>query len=135
MLLFGHGLAFHSLKMTLHFPGNGQGVQVGSENDLSEVLFELCALNKIDNGQTLLYRIVDQHYPPLVIQLEREGRPLPDYVQREFEDYLKCGRMEHGFLRVRCESCLAEQLVAFSCKRRGFCPSCGAQRWKMLQRR
>ena len=46
----------------------------------------------------------------------------------EFEDYLKCGLLEHGFLRVRCESCHAEHLVAFSCKRRGFCPSCGARR-------
>ncbi|MBT6586808.1 MAG: hypothetical protein HON77_21155, partial [Gammaproteobacteria bacterium] len=33
-----------------------------------------------------------------------------------------------GFLRVRCESCHHEKLVAFSCKRRGFCPSCGARR-------
>jgi hypothetical protein len=29
---------------------------------------------------------------------------------------------------VRCASCHAEHLVAFSCKRRGFCPSCGARR-------
>jgi transposase-like zinc-binding protein len=29
---------------------------------------------------------------------------------------------------VRCEDCHAEKLVAFSCKRRGFCPSCGARR-------
>jgi hypothetical protein len=28
----------------------------------------------------------------------------------------------------RCEDCHAEKLVAFSCKRRGFCPSCGARR-------
>jgi len=56
------------------------------------------------------------------------GRYLPDYVAREFEAYLKCGRLEHGFLRVRCESCHHEKLVAFSCKRRGFCPSCGARR-------
>ena len=60
--------------------------------------------------------------------LESEGRCLPDYVQRELTDYLKCGRLEHGFLRVRCESCHHEKLVAFSCKRRGFCPSCGARR-------
>ena len=57
-----------------------------------------------------------------------QGRPLPDYVQQEFEAYLQCARLEHGFLRVRCESCHAEHLVAFSCKRRGFCPSCGARR-------
>jgi len=56
------------------------------------------------------------------------GRPLPEYVEQEFEAYLKCGRLEHGFLRVRCEECHAEKLVAFSCKRRGFCPSCGARR-------
>jgi len=29
---------------------------------------------------------------------------------------------------VRCEACHAEQLVAFSCKRRGFGASCGARR-------
>ena len=29
---------------------------------------------------------------------------------------------------MRCEACHAEKLVAFSCKKRGFCPSCGARR-------
>jgi hypothetical protein len=65
--------------------------------------------------QTLLYRIVASHYPRLVEHLAGQGRPLPDYVQQEFEAYLKCGRLAHGFLRVRCESCHAEHLVAFSC--------------------
>jgi ribosomal protein S27E len=49
-------------------------------------------------------------------------------VQDEFDAYLKCGRLEEGFLRVRCEHCHAEKLVAFSRKKRGFCPSCGARR-------
>ena len=78
--------------------------------------------------QTLLYQIVEQHYPAFTAHLAERGKELPGYVQREFEDYLKCGRLEHGFLRVRCESCHVEHLVAFSCKRRGFCPSCGARR-------
>lgn len=78
--------------------------------------------------QTLLYRIVEAYYPAFTAHLVERGRELPGYVQREFEGYLKCGRLEHGFLRVRCESCCAEHLVAFSCKRRGFCPSCGARR-------
>ncbi len=73
--------------------------------------------------QTLLYQIVQAHYP--VFMAARGGR-LPDYVQHEFEDYLACGRLEHCFLRVRCVGCHAERLIAFSCKRRGFCPSCGA---------
>ena len=78
--------------------------------------------------QTLLYQIIEQHYPVFTEHLAERGTILPGYVQREFEDYLKCGRLEHGFLRVQCESCHAEHLVAFSCKRRGFCPSCGARR-------
>ena len=57
-----------------------------------------------------------------------QGKPLPGYVTREFDDHLKCGRLEYGFLRVRCDTCHHEKLVAFSCKRRGFCPSCGARR-------
>lgn len=77
---------------------------------------------------TLLYQLVEAHYPAFVAQLATRGTPLPEYVQREFTDYLRCGRLEHGFLRVRCESCYGEHLVAFSCKRRGFCPSCGARR-------
>jgi len=79
-------------------------------------------------GQTLLYHIVEEYYPAFLDLMAAQGRALPPAVQREFEDYLRCGRLEHGFLRVRCERCHAEKLVAFSCKRRGFCPSCGARR-------
>ena len=63
-----------------------------------------------------------------VAHLAARERRLPAPVAREFEDYLRCGRLEQGFLRVRCADCHAERLVAFSCKRRGFCPSCGARR-------
>jgi len=42
--------------------------------------------------------------------------------------FLDCGILANGFLRLRCEDCHHEKLVAFSCKRRGFCPSCGARR-------
>ena len=65
--------------------------------------------------KTLLYQLVSKHYPVFRQKLTEEGRALPEYVQREFEDYLKCGRLEHGFLRVRCETCREERLVAFSC--------------------
>ena len=78
--------------------------------------------------QTLLYQIVDEYYPEFAALMAEQGRELPSYVQREFEEFLQCGRLEHGFLRECCSSCHAEHLVAFSCKRRGFCPSCGARR-------
>jgi ribosomal protein S27E len=77
---------------------------------------------------TLLYQVVQEYWPEFQAELAMHGKYLPAYVTTEFDEYLKCGRLEHGFLRVRCESCHDEKLVAFSCKRRGFCPSCGARR-------
>jgi len=59
---------------------------------------------------------------------EQQGRPLPRFVMREVEAYLRCGMLEHGLLRQGCPSCGFERLVAFSCKKRGFCPSCLGRR-------
>src|SRR3979409_1271110 len=79
--------------------------------------------------ETQFCQIIDDNYADFLARFEAEGRSLPRFLRREFEDYLKCGRLEHGFLRVRCTGCHAEKLVAFSCKRRGgFCRSCGARR-------
>ena len=77
---------------------------------------------------TLLYQIVQEYWPEFQAELAGHGKNLPAYVTKEFDEYLNCGRLEYGFLRVRCETCHDEKLVAFSCKRRGFCPSCGARR-------
>ena len=38
------------------------------------------------------------------LKLASHGKFLPAYVTKEFDEYLKCGRLEHGFLKVRCES-------------------------------
>ncbi len=79
--------------------------------------------------ETTLYKIIQNNWLSFQAQVESDtGYPLPDFVTKEFEEYLRCGILAHGFLRAQCESCHAEHLVAFSCKRRGFCPSCGARR-------
>ncbi len=78
--------------------------------------------------ETPLYPIIEQHLPQFLEHLAEHGSHLPRFVTREFDDYLACGRLEHGFLRVKCNGCRHEHLVAFSCKCRGFCPSCGARR-------
>ena len=83
--------------------------------------------------QTLLYQIVDKHYPDFLAQLDAEGRSLPDNVQQEFADFLKCGLLEHGFLRVRCENCHHEKLVAFSCKRRVFAQAAVLAAWLIVR--
>ena len=70
--------------------------------------------------RTLLYQLIEEHYPSFKAHLAAQGTDVPGYVQQEFEEYLKCGCLDHGFLRVRCDTCHAEHLVAFSCKNRGF---------------
>jgi ribosomal protein S27E len=59
---------------------------------------------------------------------EQHGKSLPHYVEQELHRYLRCGVLAHGFLRVVCSACRHEMLVAFSCKCRATCPSCGARR-------
>ncbi len=41
---------------------------------------------------------------------------------------MDCGILHNGFARVKCKDCNYEYLLAFSCKRRHFCPSCHAKR-------
>ena len=53
---------------------------------------------------------------------------MPGFVEQEFRDFLTCGVLAHGFARLRCADCAFERLVPFSCKGRGFCPSCGGRR-------
>ena len=79
--------------------------------------------------QTTLYRLVQQHAATFIAQAEdAAGAHLPQFVKDEFDAFLECGILAHGFLRLRCGDCGHDKLVAFSCKRRGFCPSCGARR-------
>ncbi len=53
---------------------------------------------------------------------------MPGYIRLEFERYLTCGILAHGFVRFYCKSCDENRLVAFSCKGRGICSSCQTRR-------
>ena len=84
-----------------------------------------------DPSQTVIYRVVADHLETFLVSLDAapDAKGLPAYVERELYDYLQCGILAHGFVRLGCDTCKHEMLLAFSCKRRGFCPSCaGAQR-------
>ena len=48
--------------------------------------------------KTPLYTIVANHLEQLNNHLTRHETSLPVLVQREFADYLRCGRLEHGFI-------------------------------------
>jgi hypothetical protein len=73
-------------------------------------------------------KIVNEHLSTFIAEREAENRPLPEYVLKEFESYLKCRILAYGFLRLNCLSCHGEQVVTFNCKKRGFCPSCAGKR-------
>lgn len=83
-----------------------------------------------DPSATVLYRVVADHLETFLASLaaDPDARGLPAYVQREFYDYVQCGVLAHGFVRLGCDTCHEELLLAFSCKRRGFCPSCAGRR-------
>ena len=54
--------------------------------------------------------------------------PLPDFVEKEFRGFLRCGLLQHGFVVLEGPGYQTNVTVAYSCKLRGFCPSCGAKR-------
>jgi hypothetical protein len=78
--------------------------------------------------QTVLYQSVARNFRTFEAMAEIDGKRIPKHVTQEFEAFLRCGILAHGFLRVVCSDCKFEKIVAFSCKKRGFCSSCGGRR-------
>ena len=60
--------------------------------------------------------------------MDDNERVIPKLVRKELEEYLECGLLCRGFAQLKCEGCSERRLVAFSCKGRGFCPSCMGRR-------
>lgn len=80
--------------------------------------------------KTLLYATLAREWETWLEQrnADTSRSPLPAYVNREMDAFFRCGVLDHGFVLVSCDACGENLPVAFSCKRRGFCPSCCAKR-------
>jgi hypothetical protein len=78
--------------------------------------------------KSVLYRIIQENWHSFVASCDAENHPVPPFVKREFEAYLRCGILDYGFARLYCQDCRYDRLIAFSCKKRGFCGSCLARR-------
>ena len=78
--------------------------------------------------QTLLYRVLAENLETFLDRCQSEEHELPRYVEKELREYLTCDVLGHGFVRLKCDGCGKERPVAFSCKGRGFCPSCTGRR-------
>ena len=71
----------------------------------------------------------------MLLRAFREGWPLvaestrlPPRVHEEVRRFMGCGDLRRGFVLLECSDCASTALTAFSCKTRGWCPSCGARR-------
>ena len=87
-----------------------------------------CNYERHKPEETNLYKVVSQNWLSFLRDRQGEGRTVPRIVIKEFEKYLRCGILAHGFGRLQCNQCHTDRLVAFSCKGRGWCPSCGARK-------
>ena len=94
---------------------------------------------------TLLYQLVERYYPKFGLLLSAQETPClimfiyivnqHNILSRQASTYIinylgvcRSARVERG--PTIC--CHHERLVAFSCKTRGFCPSCGARRMAQI---
>jgi len=78
--------------------------------------------------KTVLYGVVAGHLESFLARQRERDRVVPRFVEEEMRAFLDCGVLARGFLRVHCDACGLDRLVPFSCKKRGFCPSCGGRR-------
>ena len=78
------------------------------------------------------YRCVEDHCERFEQAYEERFEKLcgffRPYLKKVIYRYLDCGDPHNGFARVKCKNCGHEYLLAFSCKRRHFCPSCHQKR-------
>jgi len=51
--------------------------------------------------QTALYPVIEANLTAFLEHLQERDAALPRFVTDEFKDYLRCGRLEYGFVRVR----------------------------------
>lgn len=78
--------------------------------------------------ESVLYGVVQQELETFLARAQERGRPVPRFVARELRAFLHCGVLAHGFVRMHWAACGLDRLVAFSCKGRVFCSSCGGRR-------
>ena len=78
--------------------------------------------------KTPLHKVVSEYLESWLAWREAAERPVSGYVEDELRGYLACGILCFGFARAVCMTCRTGFVVAFSCKGRGFCPSCGTRR-------
>jgi hypothetical protein len=80
----------------------------------------------------VLYRVLFHYFERFLAEyeerFEKEYGFFRPIVKEVVDRFLDCGNPRCGFARVRCPDCGSEFLLHFSCRSRGFCPSCHSKR-------
>jgi hypothetical protein len=89
-----------------------------------------CTYERHRPEEGVLYRVLQAEWRTFLAEMESAADPpaLPAFVVAEVEAFLRCGILAHGLILARCRDCGWSRAVAFSCQRRGFCPSCIGRR-------
>lgn len=78
--------------------------------------------------RTVLWQIVHEHLKDFLGSFALQKRKLPWFIEQTLRAYLECGIPEYGCMKLWCRNCGHVEFVAWSCKKRGVCPSCAAHR-------
>jgi ribosomal protein S27E len=82
--------------------------------------------------RTVLYRVLFHYFERFLAEYEsrfkKEDGFLRTVIKEVVDRYLDCSNPKCGFARIRCPDCGELRLLMFSCRTRGFCPSCHAKR-------
>ena len=68
--------------------------------------------------ESVLYGVVQAELETLLAHAQARERTVARFVERELRGFLRCGILARGSVRVHCDECGLDRVVAFSCKGR-----------------
>jgi hypothetical protein len=64
--------------------------------------------------ESVLYRVVADNLESFLARQQERDRIVPRFVENDLRDFLDCGILERGFIRIHCAACRKDRVVAFS---------------------
>ena len=88
-----------------------------------------------DAEHAVLHQVIAEHLEAFLRAVAEagDGAGLPQFIEREFREFLTCGVFEHGVARFRCEGCArARTWCRFRVKGGRGVPVAGVAAWRSV---